>query len=139
LLHRCARRGFFSKHRIEILFDCQSIASKDAVALADEYQLAGFALALGDIDDFGLLANRLADAQRRMHGETAARPHAPRQGHRRQETSLARQAIGVKRIACIGGGEPHPVPSRRHLVARLGVWVAAAQGSMKLMRRAQVR
>jgi hypothetical protein len=97
------------------------------VANQHEHQLAAAPALAGDRLDARDAPHRLAHPQRREELQPAARPHAPRQRHRRQEAAALRVAVGADLALARLRQEVQPVRQRRDGVAARGRRVVAVQ------------
>jgi hypothetical protein len=86
------------------------LRAADLVPHAHEHERAAATLLLRDVLDRGDAGERVAEAQRRMKRELAARPHAARQGDGRQEAAALGVAVGTESGLAVQRQEVQPVP-----------------------------
>jgi hypothetical protein len=93
----------------------------------DEHQRAAAAFLDVDRRDARQPVDLVADLQRMFERQPAARPHPPRQGHRRQEAATARMAVHVDFTVSRHRQEVQPVPERRQVGASYGLRVGSVE------------
>ena len=94
-----------------------SVTTEDFVAHDDEDEIPASSPLVPDIDDRRIASCLLADPERPVEHEAAARPHASRQFDRRQEAAAHRMAIATDFGLPRQWNEVQPVPERGQRVS----------------------
>ena len=122
-LPACAFGGRPAVNDVVFLDDGRAFGAGNLVAHQHEDQRPALAFLGADVEHFRAPPDLVADPKGSGESDAPARPHAPRQRHRRQEIAPFGVAVDVK-IGMEGAGqEIEPVPTRRHRIAgnRFGV------------------
>jgi hypothetical protein len=135
---RCRRR--FARLRqvavddVVFLVDREQAVAADLVPHLHEHQGTGAPFLHAHVVDPRGARQRLSGQQRRDELEAAARPHATRQRHRRQEATALRVAVRSDLGLAVHRQEIEPVPARRHGVTVQRRVVAVQRGAERAQR-----